>query len=129
MSKIITAKFSDIDSLDRAARLLKKTPLSKRMEILSVELVDDPKYNDDFPDLFAVPFGGAGQAPFYNDPINSAAPFDGLYGAVMASGSEHRTNRNSHSREAQMKLRCADVCAGELHGRLIALGAYEIKIV
>ena len=125
MSKYIFARFSDVDSAERAARALRNSRLSRRIERLSIAQTSEA---EEVPAPIAATFGLPGYAPYYGGLLNTPGfPFGNQYGPIAISA--HAPDAvGADSRESLLRLSCDDAAAGEIHGRLLSLGAYEINV-
>lgn len=126
MSKTITARFNDVDSAERAATALKHSLLSQHIEKLSISAPSSKQYTEVPP--IPIPFGMSGTTPYYSGTQNNMTmPFSSQYGIFLSRTSSDLPS-SEHSEEALLRLICSNNSSGKFHGKLIALGAYEIHI-
>ncbi len=125
MSKLILARFSDVDSADRAARALRSSPLARSIGRLAVSWEADG-FNGDLVEAVAAPFGIAGYPAYYSG--SAVTPFFNQYAPLPALTNDENDRPPEQSCEALMRLNCRDEAVKAVHGRLLSLGAYEIRV-
>ncbi|MBQ2756303.1 MAG: hypothetical protein IJF27_06480 [Oscillospiraceae bacterium] len=127
MSQTIIAKFSDIDSAERAATALKHSALAPHIEkmYLTARRPDIHSHR-----ATLLPFTSNETSPFHNGTYNSYQntadnPF-GYTGGVFIFPNEAINSTLHRTKESYLRLICTNESANALHGKLISLGAYEI---
>ena len=126
MSRQIFAKFSDVDSAERAARTLRRSILSRHIEKLTVTRRAGDG-GDGFT-MLAAPLGLMGYPPYYGGIFNGTGiPFGNQYGPI-AMPAQQPEPAAPESGEAVMRISCEASASGNIHGKLLSLGAYEISV-